>query len=150
MTPVHVAASAARRLAVVGLSPHRFWIETTSRLCMTQDAVVIRALRSNLCGPNPAQDTVAMRGFGLLRAARLSYGTEITLPRLIPPEDHRPEQAIATDGARCMIFGDPNDDIARLQIEALGRAQPGGTVLPYKDVSGIAGVLAFVPTGTQR
>jgi hypothetical protein len=144
------AAVVGLLVLVLSLNLQRFWVTTPNRMHMTQDAVVVKALRSDLCGPDMTRTVVVMRGFGLLRASLLSYGPDNTLPRMVTHEELRPEQPIAVDGVRCVIFGDPNDDISKLQVEALTRAHPGAEVVPFRDLSGIAGVVIFRPPGTAR
>jgi hypothetical protein len=144
------AAIAGLLVLVLSLNLQRFWVTTPNRSHMTQDAVVIRALRSDLCGPDMTRSAVVMRGFGLLRAALTSYGPEAGLPRMITHEELRTDRSIAVDGLRCVIFGDPNDDIAKLQVEALTRTYPGAEVLPVKDLAGIASVIVFRPPGAPR
>lgn len=144
------AALAALLLVVLALNLHRFWVTTPSRMHLSQEAVVIRALRMPMCGPDMAQTVVVMRRFELLRLALLSYGPQNTLPRLIPHEEVRANQPIMLDGLRCAVFGDPTDDIARLQLVALGRAHPGSEVVQVRDLAGIGTVTVFRPPDAPR
>ena len=95
---------------VLGLNVQRFWFETPKRYHMTQDAIVVGALRSEQCGPDTTKAVVVMRGHGLLRGALTSYRPERELPRFVTHESLKPNQVIPLDGARCVVFGDPGDE----------------------------------------
>jgi hypothetical protein len=134
--------------AVLGLNLYRFWVTTPRAIHLTQDAMVIGALRSGICGQDPTRTVLVMRGHGLTRGALNSYRPNLAdrdLPRLIAHADLKPGEPIALDGARCVIFGDPNDDPARKAIDDLTRANPGSEVKPFTDISGRGAVQIFVP-----
>lgn len=140
-------ALAGLLLVVLALNLHRFWVTTPSRLHLTQETVVIRALRMPICGADMTRSVVVMANFGLLRLALLSYGPEHALPRMIPHAELRPNQPLPVDGVNCVIFGNPAADEARQQIEALGRAYPGAEFVPVQDLAGIGTVVAFRSPG---
>jgi hypothetical protein len=143
-------AIAALLLIVLALNLYRFWVTTPSKMHLPQEAVVIRALRTPVCGPDMTQTVVVMRQFELLRLALLSYGPQNTLPRMIPHDELRPNQPVALDGLRCAVFGDPSDDVAKLQLEALRRAHPGSKIVQVTDLAGIGTVTVFQPPEAPR
>jgi hypothetical protein len=144
-----MGAAAALLAVVLGLNLYRFWVYMPAHMHLTQDAVVIGALRSGICGPEPNRTIVVMRGHGLLRGALTSYGPERDLPQFITHEQLRPGQPIPLDSARCIIFGDPNDDPARRAMEDITRAHPGGTMSRFSDRAGIATVQIFRSAATS-
>jgi hypothetical protein len=149
---VQAGAAAVLIVAVLGLNLYRFWVTTPRHEHLTQDAVVIGALRSSICGPDSNRTILVMRGHGLFRGAFNSYatpmGSERDLPQLITHDQLRPGEPIMLDSARCIIFGDPNDEISRRAIDDVTRAHPGGNVTRFSDHAGIAGVVIFRPAAT--
>src|SRR5205085_12026353 len=118
---VALGGSVALLAVVLGLNLDRFWVTTPSKMHLTQDAVVIGALRSGSCGPELTRTVVVMRGHGLMRGALNSYEPvpERNLPRLITHDELKPGTPISLDGARCVIFGDPNDDPTKRAMDDL-------------------------------
>jgi 4-amino-4-deoxy-L-arabinose transferase-like glycosyltransferase len=149
---VQAGAAAGLVVAVLGLNLYRFWVTTPRHMHLTQDAVVIGALRSGICGPESNRAIVVMRGHGLFRGAFNSYanpiGSERDLPQLITHDQLKPGEPIMLDSARCIIFGDPNDEPSRRAIDDITRAHPGGNVTRFSDHAGIAGVVIFRPAAT--
>ena len=145
-------AAAVLTVAVLGLNLYRFWVTTPHRMHLSQDAVVIGALRSGICGPDTNRAILVMRGHGLFRGAFNSYanpiGSERDLPQLITHDQLKPGEPIMLDSARCVIFGDPNDEVARRALDDITRAHPGGNVTRFTDHAGIAGVVIFRPAAT--
>lgn len=143
-------AVVALALVVVGLNLQRFWVTTPRAMHLTQDAIVVGALRSPLCGPDTGQTVVVMRGHGLLRGALNSYHPRLAerdLPRLVVQSELTPGEPIPLDSARCVVFGDPNDEPAKQAMNDLKQAHPGSEIVPFKDLSGKASVMVFLPPG---
>ena len=139
-------AVAALIVAVLGINVHRFWFVTPTRYHLTNDAVVVGALRSPLCQNDPARAIVVMRGHGLLRGALTSYRPERDLPRFVTHAELKPGQPIPLNGARCVVFGDPNDEPARAALADLLRTVQGSMVSPFRDRAGVGTVMVFTPT----
>jgi hypothetical protein len=133
-------------VAVIGINVYRFWYVTPTRYHLTNDAVVVGALRSPLCQNDPAKAVVVMRGHGLLRGALTSYRPERDLPRFVTHADLKPGQAIPLNGAHCVVFGDPNDEPAKAALADLLRTAPGSMVSPFRDRAGVGTVMVFTPT----
>jgi hypothetical protein len=140
-----VTAAGALLAVVLVLNLHRFWVATPTKLHLSQSAVTIGALRSPLCDAAPSRGIVLIRAQGLLEGALNSYRPATELPRFIAYEQLRPGQPIALDGARCIVFGDPNEDAARRAIDDLQRAYPSGQLTPFRDFAGIGTVMVFTP-----
>lgn len=141
-------AVAAMLVAVLGLNLYRFWVTTPRMMHLTQDAMVVGALRSGICGPDPARTVLVMRGHGLVRGALNSYRPNLVerdLPRLITHADLKPGEPIRLDNARCVIFGDPNDEPAKRALDDLLRANAGSTTQTFNDLSGRGAVQIFLP-----
>jgi hypothetical protein len=142
-----IACTAALILVVLVLNLRRFWVTTPGIVHLTQDAVVIGALRSGICGPETNRTIVVMRGHGLLRGALTSYGPERDLPRFITHQELNPDVPIQLGDARCVIFGDPNDEPAKKAMEAVTKANPGAETLPFRDFVGIGTIQVVRPAG---
>jgi hypothetical protein len=146
-TPTRAAVAVATLvLVVLAVNVHRFWYVTPTRYHLTNDAVVVGALRSPLCQNDPARTVVVMRGHGLLRGALTSYRPERDLPRFVTHDQLRPGQPIPLDGAHCVIFGHPEDEPAKVALADLLRTVQGSLVSPFRDRAGIGTVLVFTPT----
>jgi hypothetical protein len=145
-------SATALMVLILALNLHRFWVKTPNSMHLTQDAVVVGALRSGICGPETARTILVMRGHGLIRGALNSYQpmlAERNLPRLITHDDLRPGEPISLDNARCVIFGDPNDESARKALDNLKQAHPGSYATPFKDRAGIGTVQVFLPPTSE-
>jgi hypothetical protein len=140
-----LGAVGALLAVVLGLNLYRFWAETPPKMHLTQSAVSIGALRSPLCDSTPSRGIVVMRGHGLLLGALTSYRPASELPRFVDHEQLRPGQAIPLDAARCVVFGDPNEEPARRAIDDLRRSYPAGELTPVKDFASIGTVMVFTP-----
>lgn len=139
------AAVACVILAVLSINVHRFWHVTPTRYHLTNDAIVVGALRSPLCQNDPPKAVVVMRGHGLLRGALTSYRPERDLPRFVTHADLKPGQVIPVNDAHCIVFGDPNDEPARVALADLLRTVPGSMVSPFRDRAGVGTVMVFTP-----
>jgi hypothetical protein len=145
---VGLGAAAVLLAVVLGLNLYHFWVVSPANMHLTPDATVIGALRSGICGPEPNRTIVVMRGHGLLRGALTSYGPESDLPQFITHEQLRPGEPIQLNGARCVIFGDPNDDPSKRAQDDLLRADPKGIISKFSDYSGRQNILIFRPAAT--
>lgn len=128
---------------ILALNVYRFWVETPPRLHLSQEAVMIGALRSPTCGADMTRNVVVVRGDGLLRASLLSYGPENQLPRIVRNDDLRPGQPLPIEGAQCVIFGHPGDDPQKRAVEELQRAHPNTAVTPFQDYAKIGTILVL-------
>ncbi|MFN8635934.1 MAG: zinc ribbon domain-containing protein [Chloroflexota bacterium] len=146
-----IGSVAALLLVVLALNLQRFWLVTPRALALTQDAVVVGVLRSGVCGSESARTVVVMRNPALVRGALTSYGSERDLPRLVPHAELRPNQPIQLGDARCVVFGDPNDEPARRALDDFSKTNPGTDVSSFKDLAGISAVTVARPAaGTTR
>ena len=143
-------AAAVLLAVVLGLNLYRFWVGLPAQMHLTPDAVVIGALRSGICGPDPNRTIVVMRGHGLLRGALTSYGPESDLPKFITHEQLRPGEPIQLDAARCVIFGDPNDEPSKRAQDDLLWADPKGIISKFSDYSGRQNILIFRPVSHHQ
>jgi 4-amino-4-deoxy-L-arabinose transferase-like glycosyltransferase len=143
LVPMEAAASLI--VVVLALNINRFWYVTPTRYHLTNDAVVVGALRSPLCQDDPARAVVVMRGLGLVRGALTSYRPEKDLPRLLPQADLKPGQLIPVGNAHCVVFGDPLEEPAKVALDELLKATPGSTVTPFRDRAGVGTVMVFTP-----
>lgn len=149
-TRVAFAGVGVLLLSVLGLNLHRFWVVTPSRLRSNQESVVMRALQSDACGPDLARTVVVMRNFSLVRLSLLTRGAERSLPRMVSHNELQANQPLAVDGMSCVVFGDPDDDVARRQLDALAVGRAGAEVRQVRDLTGQSYVIVFRPPGAPR
>jgi hypothetical protein len=141
-----IGAGTALVCVVLTLNMYRFFVQTPNRMHLTREAIVMRALRSPLCGPETAHTIIVARDNGLIGHVLRSYGLERELPRFIAHGDLKPGQPITIGTARCVVFGDPDDEPARRAIDDLRRVYPSGELIPVRDQAGIGSIAVFLPS----
>ena len=139
-------AVAALAVAILALNSYRFFVETPRLMHLTRESITTGALRSPLCGPDPARAIVVDRGHGLLTLTLRSYGPESTLPRFVTYDQLTPEKPLAIDGAPCVVFANPIEEPAVRAMDALRRAYPQSVLTPFTDLARIGTIMVFRPS----
>ena len=143
-----VGAIVAMSLLVLYLNVARFWSETPELYHLTQEAVSIGALRSEVCGDDPERTIVVGRETEpLLKPALGSYYPDGRVPVLIDHDELEPDTPFPLGSARCVIFANPHDVRALEALAYLSLRYEGGQTLTFSDRAGKGSVTIFALDG---
>ena len=136
----------ALSLTVLGLNIQRFWFDTPRVFHLTQEAVAIGAMRSEVCGNDLERIVLLGRETEpLLKPALASYYPDGKMPLLLDHKDLESGRPFQIGAAQCVIFVNPTDDKAQMVLKDLGRRHSNGRVMDFSDHAGKAMVKIFTP-----